>query len=174
MTPEQAAAEKEELDKLYAERNASDEDQKKSLLERLAKVSGLDLADMSDEEKARLSDLMGSHGSAKRKDLLLAMEARESIDRAVKEHGMTREELRDAGWIDSELAQAGALGELESSPDGDAITDVERALSSFGSDKPKAAQQAKPKIEMTGTLTIKDDGTASIAAEGITDMGGMA
>jgi len=174
MTPEQAAAEKEELDKLYAERNASDEDQKKSLLERLAKVSGLDLADMSDEEKARLSDLMGSHGSAKRKDLLLAMEARESIDRAVKEHGMTREELRDAGWIDSELAQAGALGELESSPGGDAITDVERALASFGSDKPKAAQQAKPKIEMTGTLTIKDDGTASIAAEGITDMGGMA
>lgn len=174
MTPEEAAHEKEELDKLHAERTATDDTQKAELLKRLAKASGLDADAMSDEEKEKLTGMMGSHGSTKRKDLLLAMEAKERIDAAVKEHGLTRDELRTAHVSDDDFAQAGALADLEDSPGGDAITDIERSLSSFGSDKPGPANKAKPRMELFGSLTLKDDGTAVVQAEGMTDMGGMA
>jgi hypothetical protein len=174
MTPEEEAAEKEALAKLVKEREASDESQKSSLTDRLAKVAGLDPKNLSPEDKKKLHGMLGSYGDTKRQDLLLAMEARERISMGANLAGMTVDEFREAGFSEDDFAQAGGLASLGSAPGADDIHTLTAALGKFEeANSAKGATTGRNSMDLTGVLTIRGDGTADFAGEGVTDMGGM-
>lgn len=175
MTPAEEASEKEALSRVLKEREASDETQKSSLTDRLAKAAGMDPKNLSAEDKEKLHGMLGSYGDTKRQDLMLAMEAQERISAEAARTGKTVEELMDSGVMESDFAQAGGLATLNSAPGASDIHSLTAALGTFEeANAAKGANTAKPSMELSGTLTIKNDGTGEFTGEGVTDMGGMA
>lgn len=160
MTGEEFAAEKAKLKSIRDEREAPDAEQLKSMIGRLSKVGGLDTKNLSEEDRKQISGMLGGFGEAKRKDLMLAIAARERLGEAAKKHGKSLEELSKDKDFAADFKQAGSLADLGV---GGTDLSMQEALKKFAPEKAAAKQE----LTVSGTLKVNiDEGTGELVGTG--------
>ena len=151
-------------------RTADDVKQTDDMLGRLTTISGVEA---NDNETASLRSMLGDVGTDRRKDLMLAIEARETIAQAAKERGVSVRELAQDGGMRDLFAQAGSLATLcEDDQDLEDFTSVRQALEKF---KPEQSDKPKDpvKIDMTGTIKMISRDEGILAGAGYTTSRGL-
>lgn len=166
MTEAEFAPEKTRLEKFKESRTATNEEQTKLMLDRLADIGGIDTAYMSEEDRKVIIDNFDMFGSKKRTDLMLAIEARNRLQEHAEQAGVTVGELKQQGKFADEFAQAGELGNF--ALDGhEGLAELHEALQGFAPKEP-SRQQQEQRMRLEGTLDLR---TGEVAGMGHTDMG---
>lgn len=166
MTEAEFAPEKTRLENFRASRTATDDEQTKLMIDRLADIGGIDTGYMSDEDRKVIRENLDVFGSNKRKDLMLAIEARERLQVRAEQAGVTVGELKKQGQFADEFAQAGELGNF--ALDGhEGLAELHEALQGFAPKEP-SRQQQEQRMRLEGTLDLR---TGEVAGMGHTDMG---
>lgn len=163
MTEEEFAAEKIKLKALQDERMRGDDDQVTKMLDQLGTLgSGFKGKEIGAEDRAELTALLGGFGEARRKDLMLAISAREKIAGEAKRRGLSVKDLQATGAMAEEFQQAGTLVEFGRA----GMDDVEGLKATLREFAPEGRPKDQQKLEVTGTLTLQEDGTGALAGTG--------
>jgi hypothetical protein len=161
------AKELETVKAFRAAREADDVTQQRALVDQLAASAGSDPTKLTDDDRAKLTPLLGGVDDRRRADVSSAIAARDKLAAAAKARKTTIAELRNDSSLADEFAQAGALVELSTDGKADAL-DMADSLKKLGpSVKPDASRGPSERgaMELTGTLTLID-GSATISGTG--------
>lgn len=168
MSDEAWAAQSKEIAAFRAARNDDDDAQKRQLLDQLATSVGMKPDKLSAEDRAALAPLLGNVDDAKRRDVALAIAARNKLAATAAERKTTIAGLRGDRDLADEFAQAGSLAELSTTGSDVDVHTLRSSLEKLGpAVKPGAADKAagRSAMELTGTLTLVD-GSGTISGTG--------
>jgi len=158
MTDAEVKAEQVRLKEVQAEREAPDEEQLKSMTTRLGVIGGVDTKDSK-----QLHKLLGGLGENKRKDLMLAIEARERLAAESKKSGRSLADLGADAAFAEDFARSGSLSKFGGGAGGEDMLSLQKALKEFAPDKPAVKQE----MTIKGKLVVDiKEGTGDLDALG--------
>ena len=166
MSDKEWETEKARIDAFRTSRTGDDTQQTNDMLSRLETISGTEL---SDGETADLRGTLGKVASPRRKDIMLAIEARERLAQIATERGQTISEVATDDSLRDLVSQAGSLATLSQDTDDlEDATSLKQALEKFAAaEKPEKGKEPL-KVDLTGTIKMIDRDQGIFAGSGYT------